>query len=511
MSRYIQLLISEDFAERTVPENDSVRLLDEIIDDLDLGCIYRTYSHLGRKCATSPRTLLKVLIYANMEGIYSSRAIERACKRDINFIWLLNGEKAPDYHEIARFRSSRLNNCSENLFYQIVNKLSALGEIKFEHLFVDGTKIEANANKYSFVWKKSTNKYEVRLLEKLNGLLSELCIKYAVSCDTAEQMLDILKSKVISPFVYGRGKRKSELQRDIELITGLVERKHKYENYQTTFAGRNSFSKTDPDATFMHLKEDHMRNSQLKPAYNLQIAVEGEYITGLDISNERSDQLTLIPLLNKMEKNIGVAYEDVTADAGYESEENYTYFESKGQTCYIKPQNYERSKTRKFKNNMALRENMEYDKETDEYTCQNGKKLKAVYVGKRKSKTGFESEVTHYECESCSGCPYKKTCTRSKYNRKMQVSKKFIEQREKSRCNITSPMGILLRTNRSIQVEGAFGVIKENYKFRQFLLRGNNKVTTEITLIAMAYNINKLHHKIQDNRTGTQLHGELSS
>lgn len=511
MSRYIQLLISEDFAERTVPENDSVRLLDEIIDDLDLGCIYRTYSHLGRKCATSPRTLLKVLIYANMEGIYSSRAIERSCKRDINFIWLLNGEKAPDYHEIARFRSCRLNNCSENLFYQIVNKLSALGEIKFEHLFVDGTKMEANANKYSFVWKKSTNKYEARLLEKLNSLLPELCIKYAVSCDTAEQMLDILKSKVMEPFVYGRGKRKSELQRDIELLTGLVVRKHKYENYQSTFAGRNSFSKTDPDATFMHLKEDHMRNSQLKPAYNLQIAVEGEYITGLDISSERSDQLTLIPLLNKMEKNIGVAYEDVTADAGYESEENYTYFESKGQTCYIKPQNYERSKTRKFKNNMALRENMEYDKETDEYTCQNGKKLKAVYVGKRKSKTGFESEVTHYECESCSGCPYKKICTRSKYNRKMQVSKKFIEQREKSRRNITSPMGILLRTNRSIQVEGAFGVIKENYKFRQFLLRGNNKVTTEITLIAMAYNINKLHHKIQDNRTGTQLHGELSS
>ena len=159
---------------------------------------------------------------------------------------------------------------------------------------------------------------------------------------------------------------------------------------------------------------------------------------------------------------------------------------------------------------MALRENMKYDRKKDEYICQNGKKLKATYVGKRTSKTGFESEITYYECESCADCPYKKTCTRSKYNRKMQVSKKFIEQREKSRQNITSPMGILLRTNRSIQVEGAFGVIKENYKFRQFLLRGNNKVTTEITLVAMAYNINKLHHKIQDNRTGTQLHGELS-
>jgi hypothetical protein len=291
----------------------------------------------------------------------------------------------------------------------------------------------------------------------------------------------------------------------------LVARKEKYEKYQKTFSGRNSFSKTDPDATFMHLKEDHMRNAQLKPAYNLQLAVEGEYITGLDISSERSDQLTLIPLLNKMDENIGVAYQDVTADAGYESEENYTYFENKGQTCYIKPQNYERSKTRKFKSNMALRENMEYDSDKDEYTCQNGRKLKAVYTGIRKSKSGFESEITYYECESCENCPYKKGCTKSKYNRKMQVSKKFIEQRKQSLENITSPLGILLRTNRSIQFEGAFGVIKENYRFRQFLLRGNKKVLTEITLLAIAYNINKYHRKIQDNRTGTQLHGKLSA
>lgn len=511
MRRNIQLLISEEFAEKIIPENDSVRLLDEIVDKLDLYDLYHSYSTLGRKCATTPRTLLKILLYANMEGIYSTRAIESSCKRDINFIWLLNGEKAPNYHEIARFRSKRLSECCENLFYQIVKILSESDEIKFEHLFVDGTKIEANANKYSFVWKKSTNKYEARLLEKLDKFVPELCLKYMLNTDSPEQLLDMLKAKVQTPFVYGRGRRKSELQRDIEQLTELVLRKEKYENYQATFSGRNSFSKTDPDATFMHLKEDHMRNAQLKPAYNLQLAVEGEYITGFDISSERSDQLTLIPLLDKMEEKLGVKYGDVTADAGYESEENYTYFEEKKQSCYIKPQNYERSKTKKFKNNMALRENMKYDAEKDEYTCQNGKKLKAMYQGKRKSKSGFESEVTYYECESCKGCPHKKNCTRSKGNRKMQVSKKFIEQRKKSLANITSPMGILLRTNRSIQVEGAFGVIKANYKFRQFMLRGNKKVKTEIALIAMAYNINKLHHKIQDNRTGTQLHGKLSA
>ena len=129
----------------------------------------------------------------------------------------------------------------------------------------------------------------------------------------------------------------------------------------------------------------------------------------------------------------------------------------------------------------------------------------------RKSKSGFESEITYYECEDCSGCPHKKACTKSKGNRKLSLSKRFLEQRKRSLENITSPMGILLRTNRSIQSEGVFGVVKENYNFRQFLLRGNKKVSTDITLLAFAYNINKYHSKIKNNRTRTQLHGKLSA
>ena len=421
MSRHIQLLISEEFAEKIIPENDCVRLCDDIIDEMNLYSLFHTYSDRGRKYAINPRTLLKILVYANMQGIYSSRDIETACKRNINFMWLLNGEKTPNHFEKARFRSKRLSQCKDEIFYQLVNKLAELKEIKFEHLYVDGTKIEANANKYSFVWKKSTNKYEIRLLEKLEKIHFELCIKYMVNCESAEELLKELNAKVRFPFVYGRGKRKTELQRDIEQLTDLLTRKKKYEKYQAT------------------------------------------------------------------------------------------YFENKNQKCYIKPQNYERSKTRNFKNNMALRENMEYDEKRDEYICQNGKKLQAVYVGTRKSKSGFESEITYYECENCEGCPYKKSCTRAKGNRKISLSKKFIKQRKHSLDNITSPMGILLRTNRSIQSEGAFGVIKENYKFRQFLLRGKEKVSTEITLLAIAYNINKYHHKIQDNRTGIQLHGKLSA
>ena len=500
----MQLLIDESFAERVIPADDSVRLLDRIVEEMDLTPLMRAYNARGRKPATAPSTMLKILLYANMEGIYASRGIRSSCLRDINFIWLLNGASAPSHHEIARFRSQRLSQCAEELFFQLVKKLKEIGEIRYEHLFVDGTKIEANANKYSFVWKKSTNRYEARNDAKLESAVETLCAKYGVICPDAEELEAALLRIATKPFVYGRGHRKTELQRDVELLQGLLEKQRKYSRYQKTFRGRNSFSKTDPDATFMHMKEDHMRNAQLKPGYNIQFGIEGEYITGVQVSSERSDQLTLIPFMEDLRKH-GIEYGDVTADAGYESEENYSYFENIDTECYIKPQNYERSKTKKYKSNMALRENMTYDAEHDEYTCQAGQKIRAKYVSVKETQSGYKREITYYECDDCSQCPYRKKCTRSKSNRKLQVSKKFIEQRAASLERITSPTGILLRMNRSIQSEGAFGVVKQDYGFRQFLLRGNRKVTTEILLLAMAYNVNKLHSKIQQNRTGTQL------
>ena len=503
--------MDEVIAERIIPANDSVRLLDQTVEEMDMRPLWSTYKRLGRKPATNPVTLFKILVYAYMEGVYSSRDIESACKRDINFIWLHNGARTPNHHEIARFRSRRLPACAESMFYVLVKLLGNKGEICYEHLFVDGTKIEANANKYSFVWKKSTTKYEARLLEKLEVFCQELGQRHGVLEQDADGLLLALESKVTAPFVYGRGKRKTQLQRDIEQMRDLLKRREKYADYQQSFKGRNSFSKTDRDATFMHMKEDHMRNAQLKPGYNIQLGVEGEYITGVLVSSERNDVHTMIPLFENMEEQLGRQYQDATLDAGFESEENYTYFEGKRTACYIKPQNYERSKTKKFKSNMALRENMAYNAELDEYTCQQGRKLRAQYEGIRKSKSGFESIVTYYECEDCSSCPSKKQCTRSKGNRKLQVSKRFIAQRAESLERITSEQGVLLRMNRSIQAEGAFGVLKQNYAFRRFMLRGHRKVSVEIFLLAMAYNVNKYHAKIQQNRTGSQLFEKLTA
>ncbi len=499
--------------EIMIPENDSVRLLSEIMDQLDYSTLHKAYSRRGRRSAVSPRNLFKIIVYGYMNNIYTSRALEQACRRDINFMWLLQGAKAPDHNTIARFRSQRIATAAEGLFYQLVELLKDHEEINFENLFVDGTKIEANANKYSFVWRKAIEKHAAKLQENLAQnvpiILERHCLDAAKPSEPAK-LLALLRQKQQQEkitFVSGTGKRKSQLQKDVEQLEELVTRQQKYEDYGESFQGRNSFSKTDRDATFMHMKEDHMRNGQLKPGYNVQIGVEAEYIVGMDISSERSDALTFIPLLNRMKRFLQEKkHKNIITDAGYESEENYSYLEEEQQTCYIKPTNYEKAKTRKYRNNTRLLENMDYDAANDEYTCRNGEKVRPVSIQQRKSKSGYTSAITIYECEDCSDCPHKAACTKAEGNRRFSLSKKFQQQRARSKQNITSPQGILLRINRSIQVEGAFGILKENHGFRRFLLRGKQNVRTEFLLLAMGYNLNKLHSKMRQQRCGQMLH-----
>jgi transposase len=500
-----------------IPVDDSVRLLSQMLEGLDYSKLYQAYSIKGRKPAVDPKIMFKVLTYAYMNGIYTSHKIEQSCRRDINFLWLLAGNKAPDHATVARFRQKYLAESVDDLFYQMVNCLFEIGEIRFENVFIDGTKIEANANRYTFVWKSAVNKNELKMLEKVKSLVSDINLteikSFTVSAGSLSEditrILDYLNNKRISEeieFVHGIGKRKTQLQRWIEQLEEYKARQEKYNESNQLFQGRNSYSKTDTDATFMHMKDDHMRNSQLKAAYNVQIGVESEYVTGVGIFQDRNDIATLIPMLEKMKENLGRKYTNIIADSGYESEENYLYLEKCGQVPYIKPQTYEIWKKKSFKNDISKRENMIYDRETDEYICHNGKKLKKCGTAHRTSMTGYRSEITLYECESCAGCPYRNKCTKAAGNRKLHVSKTFVEKREISFQNIMSDIGILLRVNRSIQVEGAFGVLKNDYNFSRFLTRGKNSVKTEFILLCFGYNINKLHSKIQSERCGQHLH-----
>ena len=306
-------------------------------------------------------------------------------------------------------------------------------------------------------------------------------------------------------FVYGRGKRKDRNQRYLEMFRRFLERQRDYDWHTASFQGRNNYCKTDPDATFMHMKDDHMRNAQLKPGYNVQIAVDSEYIVAAGIFQDRNDVWTLIPFLKTMEGKLGLRYPSVTADSGYESEEGYSFLRENRQKPYIKPQVYEKWKKRSFKKDISKRENMGYNEKADTYTCHAGKLLPPLYIRKQKSKSGYETEVTVYECEDCGGCPYKRKCTKARGNKRLYLSKSFLEKRQESYENILSETGIKYRINRSIQVEGAFGVLKNDYGFQRFLLRGKTKAKLKILLPCLGYNINKLHEKIQKERTGSHL------
>lgn len=425
--------------ENLIPEDDSVRLLSHVLEGLDYTKLYKAYSSVGRKPAVEPKIMFKILSYAYSQNIYSSRKIEKACKRDINFRWLLQGYKSPDHVTISRFRKDYLSNeIIEDLFYQQVNYLATQNEILFENVFIDGTKIEANANRYSFVWKKAVLKNEEKMFEKILALVETINLKelnkFSVQKETIIDDIDVIlrwltseKEKKNIDFVHGIGKRKTKIQKWTEQLSEYKERQEKYNLSKKLLSKRNSYSKTDPDATFMHMKDDHMRNGQLKPAYNVQIAVESEYVTGVGIFDDRNDIATLIPMLNNMKEKLGHKYLNVIADSGYESEENYLYLEANEQIPYIKPQTYEKWKKRNFKNDISKRENMRYEAESDFYICHNNRKLIPTSIIHRTSASGYKSEVTVYECENCDNCIHKIKCTKAKGNRKMQVSKVFVK------------------------------------------------------------------------------------
>jgi len=506
-----------------IPDNDSVRLLSQFVEEMDLRDLYSTYSRIRENQAT-PRQMLKIILYSYMNHRYSSRSMELSCHRDINFMYLLEDSPVPDHATFARFRSIHFAPCSQRIMAEMANFLHGLGEITGDSIFIDGTKIEACANKYTFVWKKAVTKNMQKLLNKLAGLVAECEEKYGIKLvyqnyvkmkhvKRLRKKLYALKEEENIEFVHGCGKRKTLLQRSVEKLEGYLNKLKEYTKKIHICGKRNSYSKTDYDATFMRMKEDAMRNGQLKAGYNVQHGVDSEYITWLTVGHQPTDTTTLIPFLSSMETHLKFKYKKIVADAGYESEENYLYIEKNGQLSFIKPANYEISKKRKYKTDISRIENMDYNEDEDYYICKNGKKLTVSKVFKRKSKTGYESEKTTYTCEDCSNCSYKSSCIKGnncktpldKRVKNLETSKLFNRQRKDSLNRILSKEGCELRMNRSIQAEGSFGELKQDMGFRRFLCRGKQNVLAESVLLAMAHNINKLHNKIQSGRTGTHL------
>jgi hypothetical protein len=243
----------------------------------------------------------------------------------------------------------------------------------------------------------------------------------------------------------------------------------------------------------MRMKEDPMRNRQLKAGYNIQTGTQNQFILSYSVHQRPGDTTCLQEHLEKFAHNMGEYPEAITADAAYGSEENYAYLESKGVAAFVKYQSFHYEQKRNYKKKKPYRaENMVYDPELDEYTCPQGKTLNYIFTKEVRSENGFLSKRKIYECQDCSGCPVKEACTKSKHNRRIYRGEELIRLRQAAHDRLMSPIGVKHRQKRGIEVEAVFGQIKQNMKFRRFSLRGKAKVSTEWGILSMAHNITKM-------------------
>ena len=551
-----QQKINFNFFELSLPDDDPVYTLKKVMEDLDFTNLLAQYSDKGRN-GFNPIMKYAVLTYANMRGVRAVDRIVELCKRDLAFIWLTQGEQ-PGRDAFYDFINRKLTGeILDDLNYQFLRRLKKEGLITLEALYIDGTKIEANASRYTFVWRGTLNYHLAGLLDTIDSLYTrynellnenEYGQKYDLGnvqmfiIEGMDKVHDVIeknrkrkltKHKKISnntvieidncsplellklqknlvkiadgegiSFVYEKRQKKSEIQKLYDELEECGKRLMKYKDcFEIMGSDRNSYSKTDLEATFMRMKEDHMLNGQLKPAYNVQIAVENYFIIHGYVSNDRTDYNTLIPVIRKHQTAFGKILKEVTADSGYCSEKNLLYLKENDIASFIKLQDHEQRKTRAYKEDIGKHYNMTYQIFEDEhyYVCHDGRELRHVGTETRKQ-DGYTQTFEVYTCADCSGCEHKAKCL-YKYNpekdadknKVMKINEQWEELKASSHANIESEKGILNRQIRSIQTEGHFGDIKENENFRRFNHRSTEKVYKEFMLYAIGRNINKYH------------------
>lgn len=491
-----QNLLLPPSLDELVPENHMVRVVDAVIDRLDISDILSTYRG-GGNSAFNPKMMLKVLVFAYLSNVYSSRRIEELLKRDIYFMWLA-GMKRPDFRTINYYRGKRLKVGFDTVFTQVVRLLHEEGFVSLKVQYIDGTKIESVANKYTFVWRGSVEKYDARLKAKTEALLRQIEQNHAIENQenpapeelTAEEVAERVER--IREKVDADNLSKEERKALKQIETDAVPRMNRYKEQLETMGPRNSYSKTDPDATFMRMKEDAMLNGQLKPGYNVQISTENQFITNFGIYQRPTDTLTMISYLESFKARYGMQSEEIVADSGYGSEENYEYMFSNGMTPYVKYNMFHVEQRRGYRNNPFRVSNLFYNPDDDFYVCPMGQKLKFIRQEKRYTASGYQQTVSVYRASRCEGCPLRGQCHKSKRDRQIEVNHTLDDYKARARELLTSEQGIKHRSNRPIEPEAVFGQIKECGRFRRLRLKGLTGAKIDFGLKALAHNLRKL-------------------
>ena len=486
-----------------VPAEHPARVVDAVVENLDIRELERTYKG-GGTSSYAPRALLKVIIYAYLSNIYSGRQIEQAWRESIIYMWL-GGTLIPDFRTINNFRSRRLVGTFGDLFTQVVKLLVEEGLVTLDVQYIDGTKIESAANKYTFVWKRATETNKAKLEKNVRAVLEEA--ERALEMEqkeseaekplTAKEMeertgriLEKMKEKEVN----GEHALDKPQRKAVEKVAKeSVGKMREYEEKLDTLGERNSYSKTDPDATFMRMKEDAMNNGQTKPGYNIQIATENQYITNYGIYWRPTDQGTLIPFMTTFSERYGIQSSKAVADSGYGSEQNYVWMEENGIEAFVKYNMFHAEDKRKYTGNPFLVKNLYYNAEENYYVCPMGQHMEHIGDVQSKSDLGYVSTVSRYRAQNCAGCPLRCLCYKGKGDdrRVIEVNHRSNAFRAKAKERLTSEEGLYHRSRRPIEPEAVFGDIKYDHGFKRSRLRGNEKVKVEFGLVALAHNLRK--------------------
>lgn len=493
-----QILLLPPSLEEMIDPNHPVRVVNQVIDSLDIDALIRKYK--GGGCSSyHPRLMLKVLVYGYLTNQYSSRKIEHATTQNIHFMWL-SGMSRPDHNTINRFRSDRLKGVLKEVFSQVVLLLVEKGIITLKEAYLDGTKIEANANRYTFVWGRSIKTNREKIISQVKELWSyaesvareELESNEPDGFEQIDQESILRTIESIDNALKGKVVKKEARQKLNYARKHWPENLKKYEHQEKILGTRNSYSKTDPDATFMRMKEDHMLNGQLKPGYNWQISTENQYILGYTIHQTTNDTATLPKHMESLKQNLGKMPDVLVADAGYGSEENYEYLENNGIEAFVKYVYFHKEQSKKWSSDPFRSENLPYDQKNDSYICPMGQHLKFIKEKIRVSENGYKQTKRYYQAENCDGCPSRNECHKSIANRRIEVNPRLNHYKSIIRDRLTSERGIRYRRQRPADVEAVFGIIKNNKNYRKFFTRGLENVETEVGLLSLAHNISKM-------------------
>jgi transposase len=493
--------------DEDISENDPVRVVSTLVDSLDITNIKKLYKEFGRSLY-HPQMMLKVIIYAYMNNVYSCRKIEKLLRRDIHYIWLSGYEK-PDFITVNRFRN-RLKHEINRVFTQLVLLLAGKGYVSLDVEYIDGTKIESKANKYTFVWRKSVEKNRTNLLKKISVLLEQ--IDETIAQDNAAENDSVeFTSEVISglalelkealsaqPAAKTKEEKKARRAKETQIkeLEKHGEKLSEYDRHLQTLGDRNSYSKTDPSATFMRMKEDAMNNGQTKPGHNLQIGTENQFITDFALFPNPTDTLTLIPFLASFHDRYDRFPGTGVADSGYGSEENYRFMEENEVDAFVKYNWFHKEQKRSFRNSPFLVDNLYYNEKDDYYVCPMGQHMTLADKVQGKTAGGYVTESSCYRAQRCEGCPLRGECFKAKGNRIIEVNHRLKAYRRKARERLTSEEGLAHRPKRPIEPEAVFGQMKYNMAYRRFRHFGIDKVTMDFAFFAIAFNIKKMCAKM---------------